>query len=135
MEESGFGRIQVLRLALLDDASAESDYPAAYVADREHDAIPEAIVIMLARGSARLPVPNLSALALDDQTQLRQCPAVALRAAEALEHFIPGVRRVTDAEVLDRGPLESPTLQVLPGARIASECFRVESGDSSHQLI
>src|SRR5690348_14322621 len=114
MEESGFRRIQVLRLALLDDAPTESDHPATHVADREHDAVAEAVVIMLS-------LADLPPLALDDQTQLRQCFALRLGAAEALQHLVPGIRCITDAKVLDSGSLEPAALQVLPGARIAGE--------------
>src|SRR6185503_18224031 len=86
VKQHGLGRIEVLRLPLVDDPSAEGDDPSSDVADRKHQSVAEAVVIALAL--ARLPT-----LALDDQTQLRERLAVGVLGAEALQDLVPAVRR------------------------------------------
>src|SRR6185369_11488013 len=45
VEELGLRRVEVFRLALVEHATAEADRTAARIADREHDAIAEAVVV------------------------------------------------------------------------------------------
>src|SRR6185437_10055739 len=92
----GLGRVQVLRLAGIDDATAEGDDAPARIADGKHEPVAEAVVVALAAG-------DLAALALDDQAGLGQALALGLAAAEALQHLVPRVRRVADAETLEGG--------------------------------
>ena len=47
-EDRRFRRIEVLGLAAADHPAAEPDHAAAAVMDREHDAIPEAVVALVA---------------------------------------------------------------------------------------
>ena len=71
-----------------------------------------------------LALANLAALALDDQTQLRECAALALGRAEASQHLVPGVRRVADAELLEGGALEPTSLEILARARARGRASR-----------
>ena len=94
VKEHGLRGVQVLRLALVDDAAAEGDDAPAGIADREHEAVAEAVVVALAE-------LRLAALALDDEAAVEQRLARRVVAAEALEHLVPGVRRVADLEALE----------------------------------
>ena len=80
VEQLGLRRVQVLGLALVEHAPAEADRAAARIADREHHAIAEAVVVA---GSRRL------ALALDDQADLQQLARSRLARAELLQHASP----------------------------------------------
>ena len=53
MKQGCFWGIQVLRLALIEDAPTETDHTTPRIANRKHDAIPETIVV--ARALAALP--------------------------------------------------------------------------------
>jgi uncharacterized membrane-anchored protein len=90
VKQRGFRRIQVLGLALIDDAAAEAQHPAARIADRKHQAVAKAIV---EAGTC----PAAARIALDDQAHLQQAAPLLLRGAEAIEQGVPGVGRVAQA--------------------------------------
>ena len=71
VKQRGFRRIQVFRLALIDDAAAECDDPPARIANREHQAVAKAVI------EAGLPFAA-ARVALDDQTCLQQAAALLL---------------------------------------------------------
>ncbi len=128
VKEGRFGRVEIFRLALLDDPASERDDPAAHIPDREHDAVPKAIVMALA-------IADLPTLALDDQTQLRERATLRIATPEAPQHLVPRIRGIADAEVLECFPHQSATLHVRPRVLIPCETFRVKACNSAHQLI
>ncbi len=122
-EERGLGGVQVLRLALADDAPAETDHVAARVQDRKHHAIAKAVV------AARFPFGlAFVRLAVDHEAGVLQA-----RGGVVGEHgfqVLPPVGRVTQAvargdlarqptalEVFDRG-LRFLELGAIVGERI-----------------
>ena len=48
VEENRLRRVEIFRLAAVDDAAAERDHAAARVPDGEHDAIAKAVVVPVA---------------------------------------------------------------------------------------
>src|SRR5262249_39554268 len=94
--------------------SAEADRAAARIADREHDAIAEAIVVAGRRARAGL------ALALDDEPDLQQLHALGLGAADLFQQEIPRVRSIAEAEACSGVAGEAARFEVVPAAlRIA----------------
>src|SRR5690606_16213154 len=94
------GRVQVLRLASVEYAATEADDLAARrVADREHDAVAEAVVAA--------PV-----LIRDDEAGLQQLLDPRLGRAERLHDRVPGVGRVADAEVARGRAVDAALLEV-----------------------
>src|SRR6185437_12868670 len=75
VEECRLGRVEVFGFALVNDSTSKCNNPPAHIPDREHDTVPKAVVVVLA-------FADRAALALDDQTQLRQRPALCLARAE-----------------------------------------------------
>src|SRR5882757_5816413 len=118
VKEGGLGGVEILRLPLLDDAPPEGDDPSARIADREHDPVPEAVIVALA-------IANLPSLPLNDEPQVRELPAVRLVGAEAPEHLVPGVRCEADPKVLDDFPFQSTALEVLPRPLIARQSLGI----------
>ena len=102
-----FRRIQILRLRIFRErAATERDHPALRIRDREHHAIPEAIV------------GDRVILELDQQPGLHHHLNRHILAGEKIAQSMPVVRRVTDAESLcDLADKPSPG-QILP--RIAT---------------
>ncbi len=126
-EQRSLGRVQVLGLALPHHAPAEADHGPLGVADREHDAVAEAVV------AARLAV-RIALLAFDQQAALdqRRRHVVITIAAEHGLKALPVIRRIAQAEV--RGDLagEAAALQVLDRLRRAAQLAAVEIGGAGH---
>src|SRR5262249_45214409 len=61
VEERRLGRVEVLRLAGVDDTSTKGDDAAARIANRKHHAVAEAVVVALT-------LPAGAAFAFDDET-------------------------------------------------------------------
>ena len=95
VKEARLGRIQIFRFALIDDPSAEGDHPTPRIADGEHDPVAETIVELVSTRTGR-------GVALDHKTRRQQRLPIACLGAEALQHIVPGLRGVADAELLQR---------------------------------
>src|SRR5262249_54200588 len=118
-----------LRLALVDDASAEGDHASARIADGEHEPIAKAVVMPLT-------VAHLARVALDDEPEIGELLHRGLVAAEASEHVVPGVERVADAEFLDRLFRESAFRgRVGPHARVSLELSLPVARDACHEVV
>ena len=128
VEQHRLRGVQVLRLPGIDDAAAEGDDAAARIADREHDAVAEAVVVAL----SALRVP---ALALDDEAGIGESLARGLGGTEAPQHLVPGVRRVADLEALESLWGKSAARHVGARPRIARQRFRVEARDLLDQVV
>src|SRR5690606_9833661 len=85
VEDRRLRGVQVFRLAGAEDASAEADHVAARIADREHDPVAE-------------PVVDAAALVANQEPGLEQLRDALLVPAEPLQHGIPRVGRVAQAE-------------------------------------
>ncbi len=132
VEEHGLRGVEVLGLTLIDDAAAEGDDAAAGIADGKHEPVAEAVVVAFGiLGASR----RLSPLALDDQAEICELAALAVRAAEALQHLVPGVGRVADSEPLHRLAVQSPFDGVLLRTLIARERLGIELRDASHDFV
>src|SRR5262245_1337216 len=128
VEERRLGRVQVLRLAGVDDASTEGDDAAARIANRKHHAVAEAVVVALT-------LPAGAALAFDDETGIAETLALGIAAAETTQHLVPGVGGVADREALAGSGREAALRQVLACAGLALELLCVEARNESHQLV
>ena len=123
-EDRRLGRVQVFRLALVQHPPAEADDLALGVADREHDAVAEAVVAAL-----------LAGLVLqDDQAGLDQLGVVVF--AEGAGQAVPARRRIAQAEA--RGDLagQAAALQIVDRAAAALELAAVVAaglGEHVHQ--
>ncbi len=82
VEEGGFGRIEILWLAVADHPSAESDCPAARVTDRKHQPVTEAVIVSLA-------VARLTTLALDRESEFGELAHVRGARTEAAQDIAP----------------------------------------------
>ena len=90
------GELRYFGSPCVDDAAAEGDDAAARIADREHDAVAEAVVVALA-------VAHLAALALDDQPGIHEQLAARLSCApKRRSTSFQESRRVADREALER---------------------------------
>jgi hypothetical protein len=125
VEQRRLGRVQVLGLALVEDAAAERDRPAARVADREHHAIAEAVV------ESGLPL----AAALHHEAGLEQGVLAFRRSAEAFQYGIPGVRCVADRELDAAFRADAAVLEVFFRARGLAQGVAVELGDLREQRV
>jgi hypothetical protein len=76
VEDLGLRRVEVLRLAVLDDPAAEADHAAATVVDGEHHAFTEAIVVA-------------AALALDGETRAFRLLLADAGGVEGVEQVAP----------------------------------------------
>src|SRR6185312_7014155 len=128
VKQHRLGRVEVLRLPLVDDPAAEGNDPSSDVADGKHQSVAKAVVVALAL--ARLP-----ALALDDQTQVRERLAVGLVSAEALQDLVPTVRGIADAEFLQRRPVQSTLERVGLRSLIPQQGVRIELRYPRHQVV
>ena len=128
VEQRRLRRVQVFRLALVDDAAAAGDHAAAGIADREHQPVAEAVVMALAALA-------LCAVALDDQTRLGERAAARLVDAEAAQHVVPGIRGVADQEALERRGLEAAARGVVGGAAIGLQGLRPVRRDARQHRV
>ena len=96
-----------------EHAAAEADHVPARIADREHDAVPKAVV------AAALLVTDHEAR-LDELLDL--VPAVA----EGAQDRIPGVGGVADAEAGRGRAVDAAALEVLDGGRRFAQRAAVE---------
>src|SRR5262249_20824285 len=128
VEERRLGRVEVLRLARVDDASAEGDHAAARIANREHHAVAEAVVVTLT-------LPAGAAFAFDDETGVDEALALGIAAAETTQHLVPRVGGVADREALAGRGRETALRQVLARARLAPELLRVEARNARQQFV
>ena len=93
-------RVQIFRLAGVEHAAAEADDLAARrVADREHDAIAK-------------PVVAAARVVRDDEARLHELRDARVRGAELLQHRVPRIRRIADAEAARGRPVDAALLQV-----------------------
>src|SRR5256884_8719430 len=127
LSRSRRGRVEFFRPPRTDDAPAEGDHAATGITDGKHDAVTEAVVVTP-------PVAHLPALALDDQAGVGEPLALGLRGAEAPQHLVPRVGRIAETEAHDELGRQSALRQVVAGARLARQRFRVEARDARHQL-
>ena len=131
VEQLRLGRVQVLRLALVEHAAAEADGPSARVADREHHAVAEAVVVAGFRAG-----PGVVAVALDDQACAQQDLALVVGGAVAAEQGVPPGGRVADAEALRWSPRSRPRrLQIVLRARLAAQRLPEEQGCAFHRDV
>src|SRR4029077_7557857 len=128
VKQHRLGRVEILRLASLDDASTKGDDPPAGIADGKHHAIAKAIVVALTLAAA-------TTLALDDEAGLCEAFALGDACAETAQELVPRVRRVTDREALQAGVREATLREVISRPRLARELLAVEARDACHQLI
>ena len=110
VEELGLGRVQVLGLTLVEDAAAETDGPAADVADREHHSVAESIVLTRSAVGA-----------LDHEPRACERLPLFLGRPVAVEQRAPARRRVSDAEARQAVAGQPATREILARARFAAE--------------
>src|SRR6185312_5931447 len=133
VEKNRLRGVEIFRLPTVDDAAAEGDDAATDVPDREHDAIAEAVVVPVAlTGGARLAPAGIT---LDDEAEIGERLALRLARTEALQHRIPGVRRVADAELREGVGSQPAACQVLAGAGLTRERLGVELRYPRHELV
>src|SRR5580692_11265316 len=104
VKQRRFGRVQVLGLALVDDAATEAQHPAARVADRENQAVAKPVV-----KTRRLPGTRV---ALDDEARLQQATPLLVRGAEPVEQGVPRVRGITQRELCARGRIDAALAEI-----------------------
>src|SRR6267154_3613929 len=106
VEEHGFRRVQVLRLALIEDAPPERNDSAPAIAYWKHDPVAEAVVVPV-------PVAYLTPVAFNDQSQIGEhTPPLVIR-AEAAKDLTPRIRCISDAKFLHGFPIEATPCHVL----------------------
>ena len=104
MEQHGLGRVQVLRFAVTERATAEPDRPPAGISDREHDAVPKTVVVLT--------------VVLGNNQPGREEPLNGLRRlAELVEDVTPAIRRVADTETTSCRTVNAAALEVFDGRR------------------
>jgi hypothetical protein len=108
-EDRRLRRVQVFRLAAVEDAAAEADHRPLHRADRKHDAIAEAVVALLARVVARRRPAALVGLGDDQPAFLEQRVVVA---REDAGEAAPAVARVAEAEAGGDLAAQASALQV-----------------------
>ncbi len=118
-EERGFRRVEVFRLALVDDPSAESDDLALGIDDRDHQAVAEAVVAA-------------AGLVFDDQSGKLQFVGVVVR--ENGLQVLPAVRRVAHAEAGGDFSGQPAFLAIFDGARRGLELILVVLGGARHDF-
>ncbi|EWS53163.1 hypothetical protein X551_04052 [Methylibium sp. T29] len=109
-EHRGLRRVEVLRLAGVEHATAEADHFALHRADREHDAVAEAVVALLLRPFVALH---------DYQTRFGEQRVVVAR--EHAGEASPAFGRVAHAEACRDLAGQSAALEIVHRARAAPE--------------
>ncbi len=122
VEDGRFGRVKILGRAIPQHPATEADDPAALVADREHDAIAEAVI------AARAAVTRDQHAARDEQ--LLVFPA----GSKAATHLIPVSGGIPDVEALDHLASQASAFQILHRLRRVLEIALVEARNLVHQL-
>ena len=120
LEQRRFRRVQILRLALVQDAAAEGDDAATAVMDRKDDAIAEAVV-----------APPL--VVVDDQAGFGQDLCLVVR--KDLLQRLPVVGGVAEAEARGDFARQAAALQVIDGAAGGLELIVVEACSQAHCLV
>ena len=110
VEQHGFRRIEVLGRVIAEGASAEADDATARVADREHDAVAEAVV-------------RAALIFLDQQPGFDGMPRIGQLAGQR----IPGFRRVSDAEGLGGFAGDAALLQIFDRLRCLAKLRAVHA--------
>jgi hypothetical protein len=126
VEECGFGGVEVFGLAPIDDATTEADHATPGIPDRKHDAIPEAVVVRI--------LPGGRSLALDDEPRREQRAARWFGGAKTPQHFMPGIRCVADAELLQGLGEQTAIAQIDAGALVVLELLGVEACDATQDI-
>ena len=121
VEHRRFRAVHVFRLDVAHRPAAEAGDAAAAVADREHDAVAEAVV-------------EFAGVALERQAGVDQPAAVVLRLAEARQDAVAR-GRVSDPEGLRDLPGQPAALEVVLGRRAGLESFDVVQGRAVQQFI
>src|SRR5210317_202546 len=103
VKQDGLRGVKIFGLAVAERAAAESDRATPSVANREHDAIAEAIVM--------LPV-----VLANDQSGGKQLFRRLVRLAKLVEYVAPAIGRIADAETLGRRTVNSALFHVLHGS-------------------
>ena len=112
VEHRGLGRVEVLGLLVAQHAAAEADHLALDRADREHDAVAEAVVALA-----------FLFLADDDQAALGQQRIGVVR--EHAGQAAPALGRIAQAEVARHLARQAAPLQVVDGAGRVLEVLAV----------
>ena len=108
-----FRGVEIFRFAGPEDPAAETDDAAAAVADREHDAVAEAVVMA-------------TAVARDDQPCGEKMLPLLGGIREVAQQAIPSRWRVTDAEHLRGVAVETARAQILDSRRAVAQRFLEE---------
>ena len=114
VEQRGVGRVEVFGFGIIEYAAAKADYLAARVADGEHHAVAEAVVMF--------------AFVIDHHAAFHQRGVgVGL---ENLRQRLPAFGRIAQAVMLDDVSIEAALLQIVLRNRVELELLAVEIGRS-----
>ena len=115
-EHRRLGRVEVLRLAAVEDTTAETDDRALHRPNGEHDPVPEAVVALPARRFADVARPRFVGLGDHQAAFLEERIVVARKDAR---QAAPAVACVPEAKAGRNLPAEAATLEVGDGALAA----------------
>ena len=114
-EHGGFGRVQVFGFFVTQHPAAKPDAFPFDVADREHDAVAEAVVALFFTRA----VVGVG----DDQATLGQQRVVVV--GEDAGQAAPAFGRIAQAKLFGDGPRQTPALEVVHGAGGDAQLFAV----------
>ena len=127
VEERGFRAVEVFRLALVDDATTETDDATARIADGEHDTVTEAVVVAGAACVLRI--------AFNQHARGHQGLAPRRSGAEGIQHIVPAVACVAQCETVNRFAGQAALLEVGARTLVFAERRPVMLGDVHHQRV